>query len=425
VDVERSLIAKSVLDSGLQRAIARGIERRHFFGKAVGNDPAPGEVWDWLSAHSRRYKSSPSVDLFKRRWPTFALYDSGDPFDAVLDEFIRVAKRREMINSIRALSEIPDDPKRVGDAEVFFMEAARELARLVPNSSVNLFSQSLSRRELYMQRVATGQLPGVSFHLEAVDDLTFGVQPHEVAIIEGFLGIGKSTLAIMMAAHAYFVRGETPLFLSLEMDGERLANKWDAYAAGISYQAIKKLELGEGDLAKWEEIGEKAADAKLEKDIIVIDDIHRCTIDRIFAEIERWSPTYTTVDTIDEIRAPSHLKTIYEQQGFAARELKGVTRATKKAIVGIAQAGRDAEEHGATIGNIAGSIDIARKADLVLGLHASEDMQKQKKMEVRMLKTRDNEGRGKKFDYHWDVAALKARPWRPEDALAGRQGVLA
>jgi replicative DNA helicase len=228
-------------------------------------------------------------------------------------------------------------------------------------------------------------------------------------------------MAIIMSGEAYFKRNQTPLWFSLEMEGDKLAQKWDAWAAGISYNAMKRMELRDDDYEKWARIAEKAADSRFEKDIIVIDDVHKPTPERVYMEVERWQPDVTFVDTIDEIRAPTHLRSVWEQQGHAIRELKGICRTVKRPIVGIAQAGRDAEQEGATLGNIAFSIDIARKADIVLGLHASKEMQAQKKMEVRALKTRDSEGVGLRWEFKWDVANMDFRKWEPGDVMPVRQ----
>jgi replicative DNA helicase len=418
VDVERALITKIVRTQTMEHVVARGIEAHNFVGKPVADEPAPADVWAWMIEHLRHYRSVPSVDLFNRRWPAFKHVDSTDPLEVIIDEFVKTVKRRKLIEEIRHLSTIADDWALVGDAEVHMMEAARSLSRLVPTTAIKRFSDSLGRREDYLSRMNDPRSgPGVSFWAEDLDKLTFGIGPNEMAIIEGFLGRGKSSMAIGMAAKAYFDRDETPLFMSLEMDGDKLNNRWDAYAAGISYRALKRLELGEGDLEKWERIGEKASDSKLEKDILVIDDLYRPSVEKIYAEIERWRPQWTCIDTIDEVSAPSQFKSIYERQAYAARELKGVARVTRRPIVGIAQAGRDAEHEGATIGNIAGAIDIARKADLVIGVHASDEMLGMNKVELRALKVRDDEGTGRTFSYFWDRGPMVLRPWQPADAV--------
>lgn len=418
MDVERSLVSKIAQSQSMQAVVARSIEPEHFLQRRKGDAdplPLPGEVYSWQVDHLRRFRNVPSFDLTRRRWPKFELIEVTDSLEAVVEEMVRLVKRRILIDGIRQLSDIADDPVRVSDAEVHVYEVASELARSVPTSAITRLSDSLSRLDLYRERQRLGHAPGISLVMPQLDNLTYGLQSHELLIWEGFLGVGKSSIGIAQCAKGYIERDQTPLVLSLEMEGQKLANKWDAMMSKISYNALKMLELGAGDLERWERFGEKADSAKFDKDILVIDDIHRCTVDRVYTEVERWRPDFTIVDTIDEVRAPSYLRSHWEQQAWAARELKGIARATKRPLIGMAQAGRDAEEEGATLGNIAGSIDIARKADLVVGLHASPPMKRANKMELRMLKNRDGEGDGVSFSFFWDIANMIFRPWTPAD----------
>lgn len=419
-DIELSLLSKIAATQSLGAVSQRVIEPRHF------RDPDCRDVFDWIQQQVRRYRAVPSMNLLKRRWPKradgsiFFFPEVSDTLEMVLDEFVRLVKRRGVIDGCRQMAEVADDPSRVVDAEIYIFEIAAELARSMPSSSVTRFSESLNRLELYRERERTGQTPGVSMVVPQLNDLTYGIQGHEFAIIEGFLGQKKSTLGIMMAAEAYFLRGQTPLFVSMEMEGEKLAARWDAYAAKISYSALKRLELGEEDIAKWEAIGEKAADAKFEKDIVVLDNQRRPTSDWLYTEVERWRPDFTIVDTLDEIRAPSHLRSVWEQQDYVARELKGIARSTKRPLVGIAQAGRDAAQDGATLQNIAGSITIARKADIAVGLHSSPAMKAIHRTDVTLLKNRDDKGEGTVIPLYWNVGTTEMRDWRPSDNMAAR-----
>nr|MBA2724611.1 hypothetical protein [Actinomycetota bacterium] len=234
-------------------------------------------------------------------------------------------------------------------------------------------------------------------------------------VADGFV-VHNSSLSMVQSATEYIERGKTSLIISLEMDGFKMANRWDAAMAGFKYKALKFMNMRDDDYELWARFAERAFEARFERDVLVVDDIQRCTAERIFTEVERWRPDFFIVDTVDEIHAPAYLKSHWEKQDYAARELKSVCRATKKPGIGVAQAGRAAEEDGATLGNMAGSITIARKADLVVGLHATPAMKRSNKLELRMLKNRDGEGDGLAYEYYRDPASLTLRPWLPSDA---------
>jgi replicative DNA helicase len=224
----------------------------------------------------------------------------------------------------------------------------------------------------------------------------------------------------MTSAEAYFNKGISPLFFSFEMEGEKLAQRWDAYAAKISYRAMKRGQLQPEDYDKWMRVAEAASASKFEKDIVVIDNERRPTADFIYGQIEKWRPGISVVDTLDEVRSPAHLKGVWEQQDFVARELKGIARSTRRPLIAVAQSGRGAAEEGATLGNIASSITIGRKADIALGIHSTPEQKKMKMVEFRLLKNRDDEGEGSSWTKYWDKGSGEIRPWTAQDNIAAK-----
>lgn len=407
----------------MAEVMARSIEPHHFVERRKGDTspvPLPGEVYAWMVGHLRRYRSVPSMELARSIFPSFEFIDSTDSLEAIVDQMVALVKRRELIEGLREGARIADDPERVKDAEVHMFEIAAALARAVPSSSISRFSDSLNLLKLYEERERTGQTPGVSFAVPELDALTYGGQRHEMVIIEGFLGQRKSSLAVAMSAKAYFERGQTPLFFSLEMEGEKLQQKWIAMQAGFQYSAIKRLELEGGDKENWKRIAERAFECRFEKDILVRDDMRRPTEDQLYAEIERWKPDFFVVDTLDEVRAPSYYKSLHERQDHIARELKGICRSTKRMGLVVAQANRDAATEGAKIANIAGSITIARKADIAIGLHADDTMKKMHKIRFELLKNRDDGGEGTICNAYFNPGTMELRPWLPTDNIMAK-----
>lgn len=420
MDVERDLVSALARTQRMEAPLGRSIEATHFLQRTKGDlnpQPLPGEVYGWMCDHLRRYKAAPSYALTSMRWPAFEFVDdAGDAVEALVDVMVGQVKRRELIEGTRRLAAIADDPTKWGDAEVHAFEVAAELARAVPSSVVTRLSDSVSRLRLHQEMQRVGKAPGITLGTPDLDALTYGIQPGELCIIQGYLGGGKSGLTMMMSAAEYVERGKTSLILSLEMEGQKMANRWDAAMAGFRYRALKFMEMRDADYELWARFAERAHAARFEKDVLVVDDIHRCSAERIYTEVERWQPDFFVVDTVDEITAPAYLRSHWEKQDHAARELKAICRVTKKPGVGVAQAGREAEEDGARLGNIAGSITIARKADLVVGLHCTSQMKRSNQLELRMLKNRDGEGDGLSYTYFRDPATLTLREWTPADS---------
>jgi replicative DNA helicase len=420
MDVERQLVSAVARTQSMQGVLSRSIEPHHFIQRqpnSLDPNPLPGEVYAWMVGHFRRFKAAPSQGLVLQRFPRFEFLDSADPLDVLVDVFVQQVKRRILIEGIRQLSGIADDPTKWGDAEVHAFAVASDLARAVPSSTVTRLSDSLNRLEMHKAAQAEGRAPGITLGTPDLDALTYGVGLGELLIWEGFLGGGKSTMSMIQSATEWLERDRTSLVISLEMQGEKMANRWDAAMAGFAYKALKFMEMRDVDYDKWARFAEKAHASRFEKDVIVVDDIFHCSSERIFTEVERWRPDFFIVDTVDEINAPSYLRSKWERSDYTARELKAVCRASKRPGVGIAQSGREAEEDGAQLSNVADSITINRKADLVVGLHCTPAMKRVGMVTLRMLKNRDGEGDGLEYTYKRDPASLTLRPWTGADAI--------
>lgn len=423
MDVERRLISSIARSQNMAPLLAHDIQPHHWLQRRDNDtspEPTPGEVYAWMLKNLRQFRSVPSLDLLHSRFPNFEISESSDGVGALLEEFLRMINRRLVGEYSRKMAALADDPSQLLDAESLVFEGARDLAREMPGSKVTKFSDALSMLDLYREKQLTGTTPGVSTSMQWLDDLTYGIQPYEMMIIEGFLGCGKSTHGVHMAADGYFLRDETPMFFSLEMDASALVHRWISKCAKFRYSALKRLQLADGDLERWERIGEAAESSRFEKDVLVIDDERHPTSDFIYSKIEQWRPSFVIVDTIDEVRAPSTYRSHWEKQDHVARELKGIARATKVPMIVIVQAGREAAETGATLGNIAGSITIARKADIALGIHATPEMKVANMREYSLLKNRDDGGEGTVKTMYQNPSDMTIRPWVPSDNVAAK-----
>jgi replicative DNA helicase len=267
MDVERALVAKLVRTGAVETTMGLGIEETHF------DDPNgdPAKVYRWMVDHVRKYRSAPSIDAFKKQFPDYTLDSVSDSMEYIVDEFVTRTKRREAIKRLEDLATIVDDPVRVKEIEEEFLAAARDMSRVIPGSHASKFSDMEKRIDMYLARKAQENPMGIPFGIKRFDELTFGVQPHELIGIVGWQGTGKSTLLQHFMFNAY-VAGYTPMIISLEMEDEALYRKWDVMATQLEYRALKALELNPADEKKWTEAAERAKNAK--NDIIVIDNVN-------------------------------------------------------------------------------------------------------------------------------------------------------
>jgi replicative DNA helicase len=405
-DYESKLISKVVQHGGIEKLIASGLDSDHFA------DLENKDVWAYLVNHLREYKAPPSFEVVKEKFPEHKWEIITDPLDFIRDRFIGEIKRRETVEALTDIGQIidEDNPEELIRLDEFFLDKAKELAQAVPASRISRFSQMKARIDLYRQRKSEGKMVGMRFGLPDLDEHTLGLQAHEYVTIAGWTGVGKSTLAAWFILNHY-LDGHNAMFMSLEMDEEQIYRKLDGMAVGLRTKAIKAMELHPNDMSKWEKYAERAETAA--NDIIIVD---VATPDKLYAELARWNPDVAAVDYLQLMRPPRHIQKDYAQTSHLARELKLMTRQLDIPLYGISQTNAEGEEEGAKLGNIAGSKDIGKHSDIVIGLNQDEGMFAMHKMELRLLKNRD--GRGKyTINMYWNPFTSEFREWRPKDAL--------
>jgi replicative DNA helicase len=107
----------------------------------------------------------------------------------------------------------------------------------------DLMPEVLSTAKEARERVQAGgdALPGVRSGIDPFDEITGGFQ-EGLSIIGGGPGVGKTTLALQMAAHA--AEHEAPaLYVTYENSPEGLALKGTCATAGLSPQAVRRGQV--------------------------------------------------------------------------------------------------------------------------------------------------------------------------------------
>ena len=124
----------------------------------------------------------------------------------------------------------------------------------------------------------------------------------------------------------------------------------------------------------------------MQKDIIIVDDIRNCTVDKVAAQQIRYKPDLVVVDYLEEMRTP---RNVQGWEGVAAngRGLKESARVTKTPHITATQLNREGET----------SYQSAQKiADmLIILIPPEEDEEDSKVMKMLMRKYRDGPSRKK------------------------------
>ncbi|GHV86548.1 replicative DNA helicase [Spirochaetia bacterium] len=227
---------------------------------------------------------------------------------------------------------------------------------------------------------------GVPSGFEALDALTLGFQPAEFVIIGARPSIGKTALALAMAAHVSIRKKIPAAFFTLEMPDQALMLRLIASEANIESNALR---TGSGlkidDFHKLIEAAGNINDAPL-----YILDMPNMKLLDLRAQARRARSQYKVeiifIDYLTLISAENYMIPRHEQVAEISRSLKSLARELNIPIVVLSQLSREVDKRTGGRSGTAGkpvladlreSGSIEQDADLVLFLHRERETDKE------------------------------------------------
>jgi replicative DNA helicase len=413
MDFERLLLSKLIFTGQVEEAQARMITEVHFA------DDECQTMWNYLVKHTRRYKSTPSLEIVKMDFPDFDFIQIGESLEWVIDRFAVHVKRRFADEALISLGQAADDPSKHDDIDLEFLRVAQEMVQHMPTGKVSRFSEAEKRIEDYEDLKKKGKRLGIPYGLPTLDNALGGIFPHELVTILGWTNKGKSTLCRVIAYNMW-LQGYSPQYFSLEMGDDEILREFDALGAKLDRQKMKQLDLSPEQMANWREFAASMSEKAC--DISIIDPYHKITPDYVYAEMLRHKPSVAIIDYVGLMRPNGVSRGVnrYAQLVEITQDLKWIARSLRIPIIMAAQTSRAAAKDGADLENIADGISIGQDSDTVIGLHQDEDMEKINEMEVRVNKSRS--GPRPKFRMIWNHAETEYREKTFRDMFQ-REGV--
>jgi replicative DNA helicase len=216
---------------------------------------------------------------------------------------------------------------------------------------------------------------GIPSGFDDLDKLTSGFQPSELIIIGARPSMGKTALALTMAAHISIVRKIPTAFFTLEMSDMALAQRLISSEARIESNALRTGFLKSDDLQKLL----KAAGNIYEAPLYIVDMPNMKLLDlraqarrlRAQQKVEIIFIDYLTLISSENFRLQRH-----EQIAEISRSLKSLARELNIPIVVLSQLTREAEKEKPNLSAIRESGSIEQDADVVMFLHRERDSDK-------------------------------------------------
>jgi replicative DNA helicase len=209
---------------------------------------------------------------------------------------------------------------------------------------------------------------GISSGFDRLDQYTSGFQKDEFIIIGARPSVGKTALALNMAAHIAFHQKAPIAFFSLEMSDIALVQRLISSEAAVQAQNLRSGFLSSSDYKKIIDIMGVIYEAPFH----IVDMPNMKLLDLRSQARKLRAQQQVEVIFIDYLGLIGHENSMmprYEQISEISRSLKSLARELHIPVVVLCQLNRDAQWEVPTLANLRDSGSIEQDADLVLFLH--------------------------------------------------------
>ena len=293
---------------------------------------------------------------------------------ASVSEYTRIVKEKSVIrrlmnasyNVISRCMEASEDPEALIDlAQSQIFEIAEQK---VPSGFLgirDIVKSSFGTIDVLFDR---GQrVTGVETGFEELDNMTSGLQAGELIIVAARPSLGKTALALNIAAHAAF-QGKVVGVFSLEMSKESLLIRLLCSEARIDSH---KLRTGFSSRADWNEMTK--ALGRLAEAPLFIDDAPALSIMQIRARARRMKADkgldLLVVDYLQLVAGHGRFENRTQEVSFISRGLKSIAKELHVPVLALSQLSRAPEErpgHRPQLSDLRESGSIEQDSDVVL-----------------------------------------------------------
>ncbi|MCL2478648.1 MAG: replicative DNA helicase [Treponema sp.] len=267
-----------------------------------------------------------------------------------------------------------------------------------------------------------GQFTGIPSGYEALDKLTSGFQKTEFTVIGARPSMGKTALALNMAAHIAIELKIPVAFFSLEMSTRSLLLRLISSEARIDSNKFRSGILTKKDFASMFQAADRIKPAPLffvDMPQMTILDIQ--AMSRMLRSQEKVEIIF--IDYIGLISSESTNQARYEFVSEVSRSLKGLARELDIPVIALSQLSRELEKEkrSPNLADIRESGSIEQDADMVMFIDrdrelnkTQEEQSKDKGQKVKLIVAKNRNGPTGIVDLTLLKAFLKFVPYFAE-----------
>ena len=277
-----------------------------------GKDIAPvferGITADWFPVEEHRalfrfitdfygrYDAVPTRATVLDNYPTARIFAVEDSIEYLLDQMVAWRRQQQTIAAVRDVVDAIAD----GDHEGAITAMSRGLLTLDTDLTAkatdrDLAVDSTQRWTTYQQGIGRGsELIGISTGFPTIDLATAGLQQTQLITIVATPKVGKSTLAMSIAAHVHGL-GLVPYLQSFEMSNQEQEHRHDAIRARVSHSRLVRSTLTVREEKRFRQM---LATIEGAHPFILSDSAEGLTISAIQAKIAKYRPQLAIIDGV-------------------------------------------------------------------------------------------------------------------------------
>lgn len=382
LDAERAVLGSILLDNGALNVVLEVIGKDDFFSDSHR------VILDKMLGLSEKSRAIDLVTLAEELSKDGLLEKTGGAAylasltdgvpagsTAAVTEYARIVKEKSVVrrlinasnNVIARCLEGSDDPETLIDlAQSQVFEIAEAKVRSGFFGIKDIVKESFGTIDVLFDR---GQrVTGIETGFVDLDNMTSGLQPGELIIIAARPSLGKTALALNIAANASTQHGKVVGLFSLEMSKESLLIRLLCSEARIDSHKLRTGFLSRDD---WKKI--TPAMGRLAEAPFFIEDTPALSIMQIRAKARRLKAEkgldLIIVDYLQLVTGHTRFENRTQEVSFISRGLKSIAKELHVPVIALSQLSRAPEErpgHRPQLSDLRESGSIEQDADVVM-----------------------------------------------------------
>jgi len=386
LEAERALLGSILLDNSALNLALEGVGKDDFFSEAHRI------TFDKMIAISERNRTIDLVTLAEELSKDgqiekaggaayLAALTDGVPVGAsvAVSEYSRIVREKSILrrlinashNVISRCMEGTDDPDTLIDlAQSQVFEIAEQKVQSGFANIRDIMRLSFGSIEELIERGRN--ITGVATGLDDLDKMTSGLQAGELAVLAARPSLGKTALALNIAAHAAIKQHKTVGFFSLEMSKESLVIRLLCSEAAVDSH---RLRSGFANREEWNRLTH--ALGRLAEAPLLIEDTPALSIMQIRTKARRLKMEkgldLVVVDYLQLVSGQGRFENRTQEVSYISRSLKSIAKELKVPVLALSQLSRAPEQRPGPgrpqLSDLRESGSIEQDADVVIFIY--------------------------------------------------------